>query len=69
MNKYTIIKNTFITLIAIAVVSGYTYAGIYSGSALMALCAIMLWMGIIGWSIILTIQWLTKKEKEYESNE
>lgn len=62
MNKYTLIKRVVASILAIAVVGGYTWAGIYSGSALMALCMTMMWLGIIGWSFIFLFTWLSSKE-------
>lgn len=50
MNKYTIMKQTFLVILAIAIVAVYTYLGLYSGSAMLALCAMVLWLGIIGWA-------------------
>lgn len=64
MNKYTIMKQTFLVILAIAIVAVYTYLGLYSGSAMLALCAMVLWLGIIGWGLAGIFWWLTKKEKE-----
>ena len=64
MNKYTLVKNTLITIIALAIISGYTYIGITSGIWLAEFCAVIMWMGI-GVSIIsYAFVWLGKKEKE-----
>jgi len=69
LNKYGKMKLGLSVLIGVIVISFYTYFGLTSGSVLMALCMYLLWLGIVGWSLIGIFTWLTNKEKQLAHKE